>query len=131
MCRTCWFEYGAPILRTEEIDEAAELIRRLYEDLKQGTGGPLHAILDDMNINEESIGVHGDMNRYKKQIWSGTGWVLTDEIEYSQEVIDCCERIIELFADMTDGHRAAAIGWYEGWAQRQITEVQKLAIERP
>jgi hypothetical protein len=31
------------------------LIRHLYEDLGQATGGPLHWMLDDLNIDDEQV----------------------------------------------------------------------------
>ena len=37
-----WADYGKPISADPEILGAAELVRRLYEDLGEGTGGPLH-----------------------------------------------------------------------------------------
>lgn len=48
MCQDCWREFGSPADQSAEIIEAAELIRKLYE--AEPTGGPLHAALDDWNI---------------------------------------------------------------------------------
>lgn len=111
--------YGAPIVRNEQIDEAALLIRRLYQDFGQDMGGPLHDMLDDMNIEE--IRPPGDMDRYRPVSYDysqGGNAVLGEGFAYSQEVIDCCERILALFQEMPVVQRAAAIAWAQGHPQR-------------
>lgn len=124
MCHSCWAgDWGSPILRSDEIDEAAELIRHLYEDLREGTGGPLHAILDDMNIYDDNLGTLGDEDRYKHLFSEDFGkWRVGEDtsIEHREEIKRTCERILELFLEMPESHRAAAIGWYEGWAAMEI-----------
>ncbi len=126
MCQGCWRnDHGAPMINTEEVLVAAELIRRLYEDHKQYLGGPLHAMLDDMNIDDEQIEssyyTNGD---YAKRttfegVPDGTGrWVHHDDLDCTPEVKELCELILHAFRQMSESHRAAAIGWYQGWAIR-------------
>lgn len=128
MCGSCWIAYGAPIVRTEEIDEAALLIRRLYQDLGQDMGGPLHELIDDMNIEE--VCAPGDMDRYRPVTYDysqGGKAVLGDGYAYSQDVVDCCERILTLLGDMSVTHRAAAIGWAHGFPHNYWTFVTNSA----
>ena len=56
MCRSCWYgDHGPPVIAGEEVLLTAQLIKRLYADLGQSTGGPLHWMLDVMNIGDEQF----------------------------------------------------------------------------
>lgn len=48
MCINCWQEHGSPVHTSPAIEQAAELIRGIYET--EPVGSPLHAELDDWNI---------------------------------------------------------------------------------
>lgn len=51
MCIDCWNEAGQPANWTLEIKRALGLVRELYDI--HAVGGPLHACLDDCNIDGE------------------------------------------------------------------------------
>lgn len=124
MCRSCWYnDHGAPVVADIEVLATAELIRRLYEDLGQDTGGPLHWMLDDMNIDDEQFenkrdSYPGDLYAY---LWDGrfdrhaqAGEDTSDERK--QAIEDTCRLIWASFERMPESHRAASIAWHEGWA---------------
>jgi hypothetical protein len=51
MCENCWKEYGSPRIDTQEIREAAILIKAVYD--YHPTAGNLHCQLDDWNIDDD------------------------------------------------------------------------------
>jgi len=53
MCINCWREYGSPEIKNERVDKAIELIGKVYEC--HGAGGGLHIVLDDFNIDNDSV----------------------------------------------------------------------------
>lgn len=59
MCKGCWeCEDEFPATWTPPIARAVVLWRRLYDDLGEPTGGPLHVYLDDYNLDIEVIEPH-------------------------------------------------------------------------
>jgi hypothetical protein len=52
MCDACWADYGYAQIDTPAVREVAALIRQLYEDECEITGGMLHIQLDDWNIDD-------------------------------------------------------------------------------
>lgn len=55
MCLNCWEEAGSPTELPENADELIQLIKELYATEKGGTGGPLHIVLDDWNLEDDNI----------------------------------------------------------------------------
>lgn len=53
MCRSCWHEYGEPIIDTPEVRQAAAIVADLYEE--HGSGGWLHIVVDDWNLGQEHL----------------------------------------------------------------------------
>ena len=51
MCRACWVDYGSPAIRNDRVLAAVAAIRELYE--LTASGGNLHVIVDDWNIDDE------------------------------------------------------------------------------
>jgi hypothetical protein len=49
MCVECWENAGSPTTWNEQVKRAVELIGELYAI--HPTGGPLHAVIDDYNLN--------------------------------------------------------------------------------
>jgi hypothetical protein len=125
MCHGCWVgNYGAPIVNTEDVLVTAELIRRLYEDLECPTGGPLHAMLDDMNIADEQV-ENEDVDRACEYLFDGSferyaqaGDDTSDERKNA--IKETCRMIIWSFRQMPESHRAAAIAYHEGWVPEGI-----------
>lgn len=57
MCETClmdWCDNKPPVI-TEEMQELIDLCSEWYGMESNGTGGALHIVLDDMNVDDESI----------------------------------------------------------------------------
>lgn len=128
MCRSCWSgDHGAPIVSSDEVLVAAELIRRLYEDLGCPTGGPLHAMLDDMNIDDGQV-ANTDIDKACAYLFDGSfeRWAQAGDDtsdERKNAIKETCALILYAFSQMPESHRAAAIAWREGWAQELITEL--------
>ncbi|WP_020525853.1 hypothetical protein [Catelliglobosispora koreensis] len=53
MCNKCWDNAGSPLNWTPDIARALALTKELYAI--HSVGGPLHAVLDDWNIDHETI----------------------------------------------------------------------------
>lgn len=87
MCRGCWIGYNSPSHVTPQIDEAATLIRELYA--REPVGGPLHAVLDDWNID-------GAIEPWEPEMWSSETRAIAD-------------RIAALFNAMPEVDRASAL----------------------
>ena len=49
MCVDCWKEYDSPTIDTPDVRAVAVLIADLYQE--HGTGGGLHVLVDDWNID--------------------------------------------------------------------------------
>jgi hypothetical protein len=49
MCDSCWREAGSPTEKAPDTDRLVQLIHGLYAI--HATGGPLHAVLDDWNVD--------------------------------------------------------------------------------
>lgn len=55
MCINCWVEVGSPNIVNEKTKNAAELITELYEQEDCGVGGYAHIVVDDWNLDDNSI----------------------------------------------------------------------------
>lgn len=56
MCQGCYAEeYGAPSTLPANADEVLALVRAVYDAPDGGTGGNLHIVLDDWNLEDSSI----------------------------------------------------------------------------
>lgn len=53
MCLRCWEEAGSPTELPDDAEELLALIDELYKI--EPTGGPLHIVLDDWNLEEAYI----------------------------------------------------------------------------
>lgn len=130
MCQRCWMgDFGMPVSAADEVLAVAHLIERLYAMPGCAAGGPLHDILDDMNIEGDANGNlrgldivatwHGRYDYLQGE--SFDRWASASPAE-KQEIIDLCEAIVANMDAMTDGERAAAIAWHEGWIGAELPE---------
>lgn len=88
MCDSCYEKYGSPTLETEKVRQAAEAIEELYS--MHGAGGMMHIVVDDWNLEDDSVEWCGKYMADKKP--------------------DACEiRVYELFKRMTVEERASAL----------------------
>lgn len=54
MCYGCWEGAGKPAILTPATTACAELVKRVYD--VNFMGGNLHAVIDDWNVEDESLG---------------------------------------------------------------------------
>lgn len=128
-----WYDSGMPVINDPDVLATAELIRRLYDMPGCDMGGPLHAMLDDGNIDDEQI--NGDyyertdgrtietyLCRHRMEKGPGTTWnhVYDDELHPPEGVADLCRLILASFRRMPEPWRAAAIAWHDGTIARNL-----------
>lgn len=119
-----WSDYGCPIIRTDEVDEVLELMRKLYVDLRQSTGGPLHVQLDDWNYHDDC---------WTPKYLAGIYDHLRDPVQLERwnrgadvdAIIACCDRIIELMREMSEPERLSALAWHWGEVQKHIPTLEE------
>jgi hypothetical protein len=129
MLRQTWDSvWGAPCSTDLDVLAVGELIRRVYEDLGEPTGGPLHTILDDDNIDDEHIESYlADADRYA-YLWDGRfeRWAQAgDDVSAEHRMIlqITCEAILRAFREFPETLRAAAMGWAFGHVAQHVPEV--------
>jgi hypothetical protein len=98
MCENCWIGHGSPSHTTPEIERAAELIGRVYQE--SPVGAPLHAELDDWNID-------GTIRP-----WFGPG---DDDDEFTPEFWAAVDELVGLLNGMPVADRAAALARHDGF----------------
>lgn len=87
MCSACWAEAGRPTEVPSSIAEFIDLYNQLYEVAP--TGGPLHVVLDDWNLDGE-ISPHPGL-------------------DFDDDVYAMCDRISVLLNAMTMPERYASL----------------------
>lgn len=93
------------------------LIRHLYVDLEQITGGPLHVQLDDGNLGDYWVGEESNRGRYGYlfngdfECYSQAG----DDVSHERKVAirDTCESILHLLRQMEDAERHIAVNLFQ------------------
>jgi len=121
MCDNCWREAGSPTERTPDTARLVELIGKLYEI--HPTGGPLHSVLDDWNLD-------GHIEPYWRG-WSDEdldalwyGGIPFDELDpQAPAVVErlgvstraVCTEIAALLNAMTESQRYAALAYADGF----------------
>lgn len=94
MCYHCWQDYGSPTALPDNGAELASLIAELYDQEDGGTGGPLHVLLDDYNLEY--------VEPYMPETYSETTQRLTEAIAAGMR-------------PLTVPQRGAVIALYEKW----------------
>ena len=98
MCRACWEEHGSPTELPDNAAEVISLINDLYAHPDGGTGGPLHVLLDDFNVQDQFV------KPYHRD-------------DDDPALRDLADRIADLMLLMTEDQRAAVLAEREGWTQ--------------
>lgn len=89
-----------------------ELVRHLYVDLGQSTGGPLHIVLDDGNVDDQWL-AEDDGSRYaflfdgRFEDYAQAGEDVS--IGRRREIRDTCELILAVLRRMSLPERTAAV----------------------
>jgi len=55
MCDVCWVGYGSPRIEGPKIEVGIVHVQQVYAAKGGSMGGGLHVVLDDWNIEDESI----------------------------------------------------------------------------
>lgn len=95
MCRNCWAAHGQPADWNPQIAHALHLIRTIYAT--ESTGGPLHVVLDDWNIDDGPLQLH----RYD---------------ECDPQAMAAAEELVALLRRMAVAERASALAYHCGYA---------------
>ena len=94
MCRDCWKFYGNPKIINDVTKTLAEQIDYVYSF--HGAGGHLHIVIDDWNLDDESL------KFCLKQIEE-------NHFNYSKEQLDAERACAILFLDISLDERVAAM----------------------
>lgn len=106
MCRGCWeCEDEFPAAWTPPIARAVVLWRRLYDELGEPTGGPLHVYLDDYNLDLDVIEPH----YYEPRLGSDS-----DE-PYAADVPAVCDELAALLNAMTLPQRYTVMAYADAF----------------
>jgi hypothetical protein len=100
-----WQEYGSPTDWNPKVKRALELIRAIYEH--EPTGGPLHVILDDWNIEDGDVRLAAN----EGAPYTPSSFVEEDEAE---EVRVAVAELVPLLGEMTVPERASALARHWG-----------------
>lgn len=106
MCQDCYDELGRPNDWNPNVARALELIRTIYQH--EPTGGPLHVILDDWNIED------GDIRREAAEPTPYIPYEFLEEDE-AEEVRTAVAELVPLLGSMTVRERASALARYDGY----------------
>lgn len=108
MCRGCWeCEDEFPAEWTPQIARAVVLWRRLYDDLGEPTGGPLHVELDDYNLDYDEI-----VPSYSFPAYNGEP---AKEDGYPPEVHEVCDELAALLTVMTLAERYTVMAYADAY----------------
>ncbi len=55
MCEGCWREEGSPTIDSPAVRHASDCVRRLHAHPRGATGGALHIVTDDWNVDDKSV----------------------------------------------------------------------------
>lgn len=96
MCESCWEAYEYPTIWNPKVERAVALIGTIYET--EPTGGILHVVLDDWNID-------GEIKAFEP-----------DEDDMPEpEAIAATEELTPLLNEMTVAERASALAYAHGF----------------
>lgn len=121
MCDTCYGEAGSPTERTADTGRLVQAVRDLYAI--HPTGGPLHVVLDDWNVDCEHVAPSyehydaADLDALYYQGWSlaelpPEAPAVTEGLGRSTRQL--CDEIATLLTAMTMDQRYAALAYAHG-----------------
>jgi hypothetical protein len=102
MCDGCWEEEGRPDVWNERVATAVALLDDLY--VLAPTGGPLHAEVDDWNVDHPVI--------TPWEPWSD------DDPEVNEQVWTIARQLAELLTAMPINERVSALAYHERFIPR-------------
>lgn len=116
-----WDERGRPDDWNPKVKRALELVRDIYEYAP--TGGPLHVILDDWNIEDGDVALAAkDLRDGYFRLGPGGVEVAYDPYDSTfmdedeiRQVRDAVAELVPLLAEMTVNERASALARHWGY----------------
>jgi hypothetical protein len=105
----------------------AQLMRRLFVDLGQSTGGPMHIVLEDGNVEDHSLDYCASdanmayLSNGQLEQWAQAGDDVSDQ--HKQAIRDTCAEITALLRPMTEAQRRKAINEFWAWWAPNATAV--------
>jgi hypothetical protein len=101
MCNDCWEKSGSPTDLPATYEQFAELYSQLYDF--NSVGGPLHAVLDDWNLDRHI------------EPYPGLDFIdEMDQTDNTEYVYQLCQEIADLLNAMSLPQRRAALAKVKG-----------------
>lgn len=101
MCEVCWTElYDRSKDLPPNGDEIADVIRELYAHPRGELGGPLHAKIEDFNIEGE---------------WKPFNDFTDPKHRYPDDLVEISQRVCDAMNPLSEAQRAAVVARFEGW----------------
>jgi hypothetical protein len=109
-----WVDLGRPDDWNPKVKRALELIRAIY--VYAPTGGPLHVILDDWNIDDGFIAhaIEDERDGYQNPMHWGCNPYEDYEDYEEQELRASVRELLPLLGEMTVNERASALARHWG-----------------
>ena len=101
MCISCWIEEGSHKIINDNVKQAAELIKKIYEHPEGSVGALAHIVVDDWNLDDRNINYCLERCTQEKII-SGTS-----------EIIEFCENALKALKELKKEERHSALALYE------------------
>lgn len=112
MCCGCWEEAGRPMIDTPKVREAVTLVEAVYEH--SCTGGNLHVVLDDNNIEDSSLdGCQEWIDRKGIPGPEQPEWFRNSKGEDSPEQLVAEQACLDAFRALTLDERASVLGLHD------------------
>ena len=102
MCYSCWAEDGKPSELPENADVIVEAINELYVRPDGFTGGPMHVVTDDWNVDC----VETCLRNVDRDLAAGT---------WSRETCEAARKVGELMLPLTENQRSAVLAKRDGF----------------
>ncbi len=122
MCQSCWEEMGSPKIWNEATRTGLKFARLVYDQMNGGAGGGLHIVLDDWNLEDDSIQHCIDAKPYTR---NGVDYDFTlTPVEQ-----ECAKHLLTMTMDERGAMLACMDDCYDPEAQGKAQEPGKLAAE--
>ena len=106
MCISCWDELGRPAILNDATATGVRLAREVYKQPRGGAGGNLHIVLDDWNLEDDSI-----------QWCMDTSEIVTPGGTWDTALTPIERECAEHFLKMTMEERGTVLGILDGLVQ--------------
>lgn len=123
MCVECWEKAGSPTTWNGDVARAVQLLGELYAI--NGVGGPLHAEVDDYNLDNVITPYYDGWNDAELDALHYDGWPIADLPAEAPAVVEglgrslrqICDELAALLSSMAVADRHAAVALHGGYWQ--------------